>query len=571
MRFLKGTLQSLLLLSYITLNLNDLFQPSNEHRSRNSGVSRNSPNVLRDDTRRGSSSAIEPPTTTAIDTLRVFLVSRYSAADKMLNLENMAGDPLLISAGLKAPGQKGAPANLAPALWKLAGTLFPDAVSLSLAHNDLNTITSLSPYHLVQALPNIVNLSLASNRLERVRDVDPISPIHGGGKNNRKPKGWKNLAELVLSGNPCVETGPHEETYRIEVSKRFSKLRQLDQQPLDPAIAFAASASTSSVGPGSASKRSKGLKEASKIIRTPVTFPVAVNVGFFESEGTRDFVAGFFMKFFPAFDSDRPSLLPVYSPICSFSFFTDTAGPARARARKIGTYNDKKMPNQTKLEWRPYLTAEGSRNLARIKDPTKRVDTLQITPSTVISSMCKLPTTAHPLTDPTKFVFDTWTMPGLLAPTETSADGETVILAVVHGEFIEMPSKGVRSFNRTFILAPAPPGSPAELAGWPCTILSDSLNIRNYSNPAAWAIVPPTAAVPNAVTAVAPGGVERAEGLTDAQQSLIHEFQAHTNLVYGFAHLCLTQNAFDPARAMDNFASLHASGGIPPEAFVQRP
>lgn len=58
----------------------------------------------------------------------------------------------------------------------------------------------------------------------------------------------------------------------------------------------------------------------------------------------------------------------------------------------------------------------------------------------MVNSICKLPATVHPLTDPTKFVFDTWTMPGMLAPPAPGAEGETVIIAVVHGEFSERGS-----------------------------------------------------------------------------------------------------------------------------------
>lgn len=74
-------------------------------------------------------------------------------------------------------------------------------------------------------------------------------------------------------------------------------------------------------------------------------------------------------RFFDAFDNDRPSLLAAYAPICTFSFHADTAHPARARARKVGAHGDKRFPHQHKLDWKPYLTAEGSRNLMRVKNP----------------------------------------------------------------------------------------------------------------------------------------------------------------------------------------------------------
>lgn len=47
----------------------------------------------------------------------------------MLNLENMADDPILKEHKLSAPGQPGAPTNMAAAIWKLSRELFPDVSS----------------------------------------------------------------------------------------------------------------------------------------------------------------------------------------------------------------------------------------------------------------------------------------------------------------------------------------------------------------------------------------------------------------------------------------------------------
>lgn len=267
--------------------------------------------------------------------------------------------------------------------------------------------------------------------------------------------------------------------------------------------------------------------------------------------------------------------------MCTFSFFTDTAHPVRSKAKKIGSHGDKKFPNQHKLDWKMYLTTEGSRNLSRVKNPAKRVATLKTTPHTVIKSIEALPETQHPISEGDKFVFDSWTMPGLLPPAAPGQEGETVIYAVVHGQFTEFPSKGVRSFDRTFILAPAPPGSPAQLAGWPCIILSDLFAVRGYTDPAVWqpkpppaaatpaGAAPPSAAIPPAV-ATAPAGAaapERAPGITDEQQSLVLQLQSITNLVYEFAHLCMVQNGWDPQTALANFQQLHTAGGIPLTAY----
>ncbi|KAK4704483.1 nuclear RNA export factor, partial [Phenoliferia sp. Uapishka_3] len=552
-------------------------------------TARNAPATIREEHTRSKSSPASSgnttstsgvPTAGAIDTLRLFLKTRYTPEIKMLNLESMATDTVIVGAGLKAPGEKGAPASLSPALWKLAGELFPECISLSLANNHFTSMLPLSPFYLTTSLPNLQNVSLAGNNLSRLRDLDAFSPTFGVPRGDKKQKGWKNLTELVLTGNPMVGEGEAQERYRIEIARRFPTLKVLDQQPIDANIAFAASHAVSSVpdrNPGLSSVAKKEAARAAKAAQVNIIFPVPISGGFFESDTTRDFVAGFFTKFFPAFDSDRPSLLAVYSPICTFSFQVDTFVPFRTRAKKIGSHSDKKFPNQHKLTWTEYLG--GGRNLSRVTGSGKRVANLHLDPESVIAKLRLIPKTIHPLTDAEKFVFDAWTMPGLLAPTEAGAPGETVIFASVHGEFMELPSKGVRSFDRTFILAPAPPGSPAQLAGWPCVILSDSLSVRGYTDPNTWAPAPPPAPVPplqapsvpvpNVGIAPPPSILqERADGLTDQQQQIVLELQSVTRLTYTFAHMCLVQNGWDPAVALGNFQALHAAGSIPPEAFV---
>lgn len=175
------------------------------------------------------------------------------------------------------------------------------------------------------------------------------------------------------------------------MARRFATLTTLDQKPLDPSIAFAVGqdrASGDVDSPGLSARVKSEKATAAK--REAVVFPLPISGGFFESEGARDFVGQFFIKcvrawnvyspgqrgltrpfcrFFDAFDNDRPSLLAAYAPVCTFSFHADTAHPARARAKKVGSHGDKRFPHQHKLDWKPYLTAEGSRNLMRVKNP----------------------------------------------------------------------------------------------------------------------------------------------------------------------------------------------------------
>lgn len=179
-----------------------------------------------------------------------------------------------------------------------------------------------------------------------------------------------------------------------------------------------------------------------------------------------------------------------------------------------------------------------------------------------MTSYQKLPMTRHPIAEPGKFVFDAWQMEGLLAPPAPGAPPATAMFATVHGQFTELPINGVRSFDRTFILAPAPPGSAAAVAGWPCVIVSDMLTLRVHSDPSAWQPEAP------AVAAHAPSGSERAPGISDEQQTLVVQLQGATRLTYQFALMCLEQNGWDAQTAFANFQSLNAQGAIPAEGFV---
>lgn len=99
------------------------------------GGARNAPSIIRDGGQRaqstpartnGSTGASAASSSTSIETIRLFLTSRYNAQDKLLNMENMASDTILNSAGVLAPGQVGAARDISPVIWKLASQMFPD-------------------------------------------------------------------------------------------------------------------------------------------------------------------------------------------------------------------------------------------------------------------------------------------------------------------------------------------------------------------------------------------------------------------------------------------------------------
>ena len=171
-------------------------------------------------------------------------------------------------------------------------------------------------------------------------------------------------------------------------------------------------------------------------------------------------------RFFNAFDSQRHLLIDAYDPSATFSFSANTAIPARARLE--GFHSSRDMPNQRKLEWKTWLI--GSRNLSRIGgDPIKTLEELHMGGEQVMKALTSLPPTRHDIGGPAeKFCLDSFPVP----------HGQSMgLLLTVHGQFTEgmcylyrivtfrlndgllVGTGGIRSFDRTFMLVPAPDNS----------------------------------------------------------------------------------------------------------------
>lgn len=128
-----------------------------------------------------------------------------------------------------------------------------------------------------------------------------------------------------------------------------------------------------------------------------------------------------FRRFFKLFDDERAALAEVYSDHATFSFQAQTSIPARARIQGF----QHKLPNQTKLEWSPWL-ASGSRNLMRVsQQPGKLLSSMHFGRDAAVSTVMKLPGTKHDITGSAeKFCLDAWPV------------AETLFLSV-HGQFEE--------------------------------------------------------------------------------------------------------------------------------------
>ncbi|KAJ7284540.1 hypothetical protein C8J57DRAFT_1288772 [Mycena rebaudengoi] len=455
----------------------------------------------------------KPPRT--VDHWYEFVKKRWNPETKCLNLDSIAEDDVVRKYNLLAPGAGGGTAREAGVIFKLASRLQPPVETLSLANNQLNGqhLSYLDKY-----LPQIANLSLQNNSMRGWKDLDSISSRRGK---------LLHLRELVFMGNPLRETeyqNGHADRYKREIARRFVTLELLDQEAIaqisfdvtagDPATAVAVEVPAPSA----------------------TTFPFEMGPSFIDGVDP-SLVSTFLSRFFPAFDAQRPSLADVYTPASTFSYSANTSIPQRARIE--GVYTSRETPNQRKLEWTAWLGG-GSRNL--------RPAALHIGSQDIVQALVKLPLTQHDILGaPEKFCVDAF-LAGV------------GLLVIVHGQFVEAPSQGIRSFDRTFMLAPAPEGSRAKMNGWDVVILSDQWTIRAYSKHDAWTPGPmlvqatlesnkPAQSTPN----LPPDQQVLLNSLPEAQRPLVIQVCGRTRLNVKFALECLVGNEWNLERAIANF------------------
>lgn len=297
----------------------------------------------------------------------------------------------------------------------------------------------------------------------------------------------------------------------------------------------------------------------------------------------------FLSRFFTLFDSARESqeLQAVYASNATWSIVLNRAPTPRAKS--AGYLHSSDMPRQRDLNWQIYKSLV-DHNIMGIgaRSGSKGVP---VGAASIMATIKKIPATTHPVTDPAKFVVDSWILPnaavGALAGTKDGTQTqrlekpEAVLFISVKGEFAEGPSYGVRSFDRTFIVAPSSPESAAAKAGWPCTILAEQLTVRQYSGIDGWKVgslpvddaaqqagqaapAPPAAAngTPAGAPSAQPSNTQEAQ-----QHSLALQFANETGLTYPFAVQCLQENGWQAQPAMQVFQSLKAARTIPAEAF----
>ncbi|KAI6120024.1 hypothetical protein EDD16DRAFT_1578909 [Pisolithus croceorrhizus] len=476
----------------------------------------------------------------AVDIWRDFVNRRWNPETRFLNLESMSDDPELGKHGLLPPGVPGSSIKESSVIFKLASQLKPLPQTISLANNNISSGQLLST--LAHYLPKLANLSLQNNDLKVWRDMDHIS--------GRKGK-LEHLRELILLGNPVRELEIKHgrgDKYKSEVTRRFPSLVMLDQEAI-ATIAFDAPVPSCTT--------------VTEERPTATTFPFEMKPSFITGVDNA-VISSFLVRFFPLFDNQRAALLDAYHPSATFSYSVNTSIPSRARIQ--GLHSSREFPNQRKLDWAVWLG--DSRNLTRLgrsDGAQKAVNTLHVGSEAVVRAITALPKTKHDISgSPDKFCIDAWPI----------GQGDSMKLFIsLHGQFNEEPSQGIRSFDRTFVLAPAPPSSRAKLNGWDVVILSDQWTIRAYSSHEAWrpgpmrvhageglptAVQQPPQAMPqqSASTTVVPSQAhfeEALSGFSEPQRRLIVEICQRTGLNVKYAVDCLQNNGWDLDRAVANF------------------
>ncbi|THV01015.1 NTF2-like protein, partial [Dendrothele bispora CBS 962.96] len=485
-------------------------------------------------------------TAKTVETWREVVKKRWNPELGLLDLSNLIEDPIIKKNNLLPPGHGGT-AREAAVMFKIASQLKPEVQSLDLSKNNLigSHLSLLGHY-----LPRLANLSLKDNSIRNYRELDSLS--------GKKEK-LINLRELIMAGNPLREEEIQKglgDKFKQEVTRRFASLSVLDGETITQIAFDVPQASSSSA---SAEKPSA------------TTFPLEMGPSFIVGVDG-GLLSGFLARFFSVLDNQRSALREVYDPAATFSYSCNTSIPDRARIQAF----HHRLPNQKKLEWSPWLS--GSRNLVRLANSIEKQEQRLFVGGEAIAKCVEgLPKTRHDISGPPeKFCVDCF--PVVHA-------GMMGLLVTIHGEFIELPMEGVRSFDRTFILIPAPDGSNAKLNGWDVLIISDQWTVRGYSEPEAWKpgpmIVQPDPTSSRSMTqsqqqgqppqpiqgsTLPPDQQAALTAIPEPQHSMVVQICARTGLNIKYAVECLTGNGWDVEKAVANFNEVKV--GLVPNILI---
>ncbi|WOO82011.1 mRNA export factor mex67 [Vanrija pseudolonga] len=481
------------------------------------------------------------------DEIKEWLKSRVIAPG-VLDMSNLPGDAWLQEKGILPPGHKDAPVNVGHVFWKLISSTLETPgnpiTTLSLAKNEFNTLHQLAKLPL--CLPHIRALDLSDNPIAK---SDELKHLQSAGEQKGKAStgagSLKSLTELKLNGARFREETllrPNgADIYQHDVLRRFPGLLILDGVQLNR-IVFPLERKP-------VVKRTE--EERKPLAAVPFSFPFDVVNTFKETDSVESTVMSFCQIFFTLFDNNRTELVDIYHPEATLSIAANTLPSRSAQAADVSkTRSSRPAP----VSFEQWVNLPGRNFFRTCTTIEQRTNTLKspMDREALLTWWKKVPRTRHPITDASKWSFDSWYFD----------DNNDRISAVIQGEFEELPSGTYRSFTRTFILGAPPAGSAAAAKQYPCIVLSDQMVVHSYLGTGSFdsksslvqpdiAIVPPNGAV-----------------LDEAGQKalLIKQVRARTGMNDAYSEMCLAQNDWDVERAVANFQEIR--GSIPADAFV---
>ncbi|WVQ84306.1 hypothetical protein IAT38_006458 [Cryptococcus sp. DSM 104549] len=493
------------------------------------------------------------------DEMKAWLKSKM-VAEGVLDMANLSADEWIKESGIIPIGHRNAPPNTGLVFWRLIDQVFQKTdkitiTTLSLARNNLTHLRQLEKLPI--CLPDITALDLSDNPIGSFSELDHIlAQGEKKGKANAGMGSLKRLVELKLNGcdfrEKALAQPDGEAIYKHEILRRFPGLLVLDGVNLDRVV-FAVS-------------RKPKVKltdvQRKELLARPFSFPVDVQPNFHENEGSKDFSMTFLGQFIGLFDNDRAQCFPAYAPNALISISCNTLASRSFLANEV-TASRMDRPKPAPFEaWVNLPSRNFFRNATGIKERTETLQSPADPQALLAWWEKKVPKTSHPVTDPSKWVFESWIL-----------DGQNpMICLMVQGQFQEMPSGTFRSFSRTFILSTAPEGSAAQQAGWQATIHSDTMIVHSYLGTGAFdsrrslafdgVTIQPPAPAPASVPAL-PGSAPGPQG---AQGALLAAVSQRTGMNAQYAAMCLEQNGWNVEEAVKNFEEI--KGSIPAEAFV---
>lgn len=459
--------------------------------------------------------------------MKTALSQRYNAELRLLNLSNLATDPLLKEMGEETT----TPSKIFPALMAVCDEYFKsrkarsDTVeSVSLADNGITTVADVQL--LSKTFPDLKNLDLSRNALS---DMASFS-------------GWKfrfsSLVNLVLVGNPIEQ---QLSILSNDLLQQFPSLQIINDVPVRTADE-AAAAKAAALSPAAKSK-----PKNTSTSKTPTPFPL----GQPDFRDTSQVGENFIKHFIPLYDHDRQALLNTYyDGVSRVSISINTQAPYD---KALGP-----IPG-----WESYM--KHSRNMVKITRLPAQIARQHCGQERIMELWKDLPATRHPdlMLEPLKYTIECNPLPGLVDPTGASPTGVDGLLIMVHGEFEEHNTKvadrAMRSFDRTFIIGP---GATSQQ---PIRVINDMMVLRAWG-PVAQPEQPQTP--PQEFAVPVQSNIPPDMSQEQYHEAMAAEVSARTGMKIEYSRLCLEQVGWDFEAGLRSFAENRSN--LPAEAFVSQ-